>query len=152
MALLADGRVSTLDRLQAIDASVVEVARIERVDLDKKLMMAAEEVGLRIKKFLIEFGLASRVMGSDGEVDLGKIVVTPGLGRWHALETLSMAYSDAFFSQLNDRYKGKWQHYRTLATEAASLLFDTGIGGVSEGVRKAATPVVTDSGVPGISG
>ena len=30
MALLADGRISTIDTLQAIDASVVEVARVER--------------------------------------------------------------------------------------------------------------------------
>lgn len=150
MALLADGRISTLDRLQAIDASVVEVARVERVDLDRKLEMATDEVSLQLKKFLIEQGLASRVAGGDGEVDFERIVVTAGLARWHALETLSMAYSDAYFSQLNDRYKQKWEHYRDLAAEASRLLFDTGIGCVSAGVKRAASPMVVSSGSPGL--
>jgi hypothetical protein len=152
MALLTDERISTLERLQAIDASVVEVARVERVDLDRKLVMATDVVELRIKKFLLEHGLAGRVAGGDGEVDFGRIVVTPGLARWHALETLAMAYSDAYFSQLNDRYKRKWEHYRDLALDTARLLFDTGIGCVSSGVKRAAAPVVTGSGTPGFPG
>ena len=152
MALLADGRISTIDTLQAIDASVVEVARVERVDLDRKLEMATDEVGLRVKKFLLEYGLASRVAGANGEVDLGKIVVTPGMAYWHALEALAITYSDAFFSQLNDRYNRKWAHYRDLATQAATLLFDTGVGAVSSGVRRAMPPVITDSGSAGIPG
>ena len=149
MALLTDGRISTLERLQAIDASVVEVARVERVDLDRKLEMATDEVSLRIKRFVLQHGLAGRLNGGDGEVDFGRVVVTAGLARWHALETLAMAYSDAYFSQLNDRYKRKWEHYRDLAIESSRLLFDTGIGCVSSGVKRAALPTVVTSGSPG---
>jgi hypothetical protein len=148
MALLSDGQINGIEQLQAMDASVVEVARVERIDLDQKLWMATQVVNLRVKKFLIDQGLTPSVAGASGEVDFGRIVVTPGMTRWHALESLTGAYSDAYYSQLNDRYKQKWEHYRMLATDAARLFFDTGVGGVNQGVPRAKEAAVGTTGVP----
>jgi hypothetical protein len=149
MALLTDGQVSTLEDLQGIDASVLEVARVERIDLDRKLLSAQDEIGLEVKRFVLEHGLEGRLIGSGGEAAVDRVVVTPGLKRWHSLRTLANVYSDAYFSQLNDRYRNKWEHYRELAEEASDLLFATGVGAVASGVSRAAPPVVEASGIAG---
>jgi hypothetical protein len=150
MALLTDGNLTTAADLQGADAAVLDVARVERIDVETKLKAAATEVELRIKKFVIEHGLDGRIRGGDGEVDTGRVVATAGVKRWHAIETLAMVYSDAYFSQLNDRYQAKWEHFRREGDRAKDLLFSTGIGAVAAGVRRAGQAVVTGSGLPGV--
>jgi hypothetical protein len=149
MALLTDGYLTTVAELQGIDAAVLDVARVERIDVEKKLSAASLEVELRIKKFVLDHGLDGRIRGADGEVDTSRVVATAGVKRWHALEALAMVYSDAYFSQLNDRYQAKWEHFRRESDRAKDLLFSTGIGGVSRGVKRAGQPVVTGNGFLG---
>ena len=71
---------------------------------------------------------------------LSNIVVTPPLHLWHAFHTLELIYRDAYNNQLNDRYLGKWNAYKDLAKWASGVLFQTGVGVVSDPVGIAQSP------------
>jgi hypothetical protein len=68
--------------------------------------------------------------------------VTPPLRLWHTFHTLSLIYRDAYGNQLNDRYAAKWKEYQDLAKWASTMLFQTGIGVVSDPIAVAASPEV----------
>jgi hypothetical protein len=146
MALLTDEPVSRLEDLQAMDSTILETAKHEGIGLDGKLRIATEHVQMEIAAFLLRTQAASVIPGGTGNYDLSRVVVTPALHRWHVLRTLVEVYSDAYNSQLNDRYLGKWKHFSVLATEVSELLFELGVGLVSMPIPRAAVPVVTNAG------
>ncbi|MCC6585588.1 MAG: hypothetical protein IT168_02615 [Bryobacterales bacterium] len=139
MALVTDGGISTVADLQAIDSSILETARVEEIALPAKLILAETMIKLEVAAFL------SRIAPTDGnpEAVLRRVVVTPGLQRWHALKALAEVYSDAYSSQLNDRYLGKWNAFSKLAKETGDLLYEVGIGMVGTPVPRAERPSVT---------
>jgi len=75
--------------------------------------------------------------------------VTNPLRRWHTLRALVEVYSDAYNSQFHDRYLGKWKHYSKLTRETSDLLFDYGVGVVTNPIARAPKPVVAESTVGG---
>lgn len=139
MALVTDGGISTVADLQAIDSSILETARTEGIALPAKLSLAETTIKMEVAAFL------SRIAPTDGNPDavLRRVVVTPGLQRWHTLKTLAEVYSDAYGSQLNDRYLGKWNAFNKLAKETGDLLYEIGIGMVGTPVPRAERPTVT---------
>lgn len=141
MALLTDGGISTVADLQAIDSSILDTARVEGIALPAKLLLAEATIKLEVAAFL------SRIAPTDGNPDavLRRVVVTPGLQRWHALKALAEVYSDAYSSQLNDRYLGKWNAFIKLAKETGDLLYEIGIGMVATPVPRAERPTVTST-------
>jgi hypothetical protein len=132
MALFIDGPVSSMEDLTAQDAQLAEVASTEGVDVTKKLLLAQEEVHIELAS-LVE--------------DAARVVVTPALRLWHTYRALELVYSDAYFSQLNDRYAAKRDLFAQRARWAREKVMQSGIGLAQSPVRQAETPAVT--AVPG---
>jgi hypothetical protein len=147
MALFTDGAPADIAYLRAQESSIEQVAATEAIDLDAKLAITAEQIGQELLEFLLlqgpPAGQARRC-----EIGVSDVVVTPALRRWHALETIAAVYRDAYNSQLNDRYAGKWKQFRDSAREARDRAFEIGIGLVWRPVRKAATPEVVSVSDP----
>lgn len=118
MALLVDGELSTLEDLECQDSGVMQVAHSEGIDLNRKLQLARREIEIEVE------GLLRRA--DSGRME--EVVVTGAMSRWHALLTLAMVYRDAYFSQLNDRFGGRWQAYLKEAHEAGRRVLEGGVG------------------------
>jgi hypothetical protein len=135
MSLFTDGTISTSEDLRVYESSILEVANTEGIELEAKLQLAQREIGVQLGAMLSQQrgnGVPSR--------QLQNIVVTEPLRQWHALHSLSVIFRDAYNSQLNERYLGKWREYSEHASRAADLLMATGVGMVSQPVDKARAP------------
>ena len=64
-------------------------------------------------------------------------MVTPPLQLWHVFQTLTLVYQDAYFNQLNDRYKGKRDQFQQLAKWAMEKLIQTGLGIATDPIPQA---------------
>lgn len=144
MALVTDGNISTIDDLRALDSAILDTSRIEGIDLAQKLQLANEAIQLELAVFLLR--ATSQNNGTGPGVDLSNVLVTTPLRRWHSLRTLVEVYSDAYNSQFNDRYLGKWKHYAKLTRETSDLLFDYGVGVSRHPVPQPPAPVVEPGG------
>jgi hypothetical protein len=135
MALFTDGSISGSEDLRAYESSILDVASTEGIELEAKLNLAQREIGVQLTVFLLQQSSTNSEMR-----DLSSIVVTDPLAQWHALHSLEIIYRDAYNSQMNDRYLGKWQEYGKLAKEAASLLYEIGLGFTTDPIGRAAAP------------
>jgi len=149
MALFTDAPISTLDQLAAQDSAALDVASTEGIDATAKISLAQDELGIEITAASSRsaFSPVSPSVWWPGMVltttlQLSSIVVTPPLRLWHTFHTLELIYRDAYNSQLNDRYLGKWRAYTDLAKWASSMLMQTGIGVVPDPVPVAQSPQV----------
>lgn len=135
MALFVDGNPSQLTDLANYESAIVEVAATEGIDPTAKTTVATLEIGLELKRFLVQ---------SPGgqQFTLGHIAVTDGLKQWHTLVSLAALYRDAHFQQLNDRHKHKWKEYERLARESGRLLVETGVGLVFNPLPKPVQPML----------
>lgn len=148
MALLTDGPVAEVADLQAYDSSILDTARNEGIGLDKKIEVAQRKLELEISMFLLRTG-GEESISLNGQAELRKVVITAGLERWHVLETLAAVYCDAYNSQLNDRYLGRWKEYARLADQTAEMVREVGVGVVRDPLPRPEAPQVTASGAPG---
>jgi hypothetical protein len=146
MALFTDGPVSSIDDLSAQDSQLLTVASVEGIDVTQKLGLAHDELGMELHTMLTRFGYVDQLFWLAPRLRLDSVVVTPPLKLWHAARTLEMVYSDAYNSQLNDRYAGKRNQFHQLAKWAYEKLIQTGLGIASQPVAQAATPVLVASG------
>ncbi len=114
MALFTDGGPAVIADLRRYESSAESVARDEQIDLDAKLAVAAEEVGLETFSFLLMHATPMTEM-SRRRAGVRDVVVTEPMRRWHAVRTLAGLYRDAYGSSVNDRYRRKWEEYEKLA-------------------------------------
>ena len=142
MALLTDGTPNDTEALRVYETAILDVASVERIDLDVKLGLAIEEVSDDILDILLDHtrtvdpqSTIRRAMG------VSDVVVTQQLKRWHALHTLEIVYRDAFNNQLNDRYQAKFNEYRELSRNARAHTVRFGIGLVLNAIPKAPQPL-----------
>jgi hypothetical protein len=143
MGLFTDGTVSTIEDLLGSESSILEVARTEKIDLTNKLSLACQEIGIELSVFLSQqSGTESPELGGR-KLELENVVVTEPLRKWHTHYTLALVYRDAYNSQLNDRYSGKWKAYEQLARRASAALFEIGVGMVSEPLVQAGKPTLS---------
>ncbi|MGH9660802.1 MAG: hypothetical protein ACRD96_19800 [Bryobacteraceae bacterium] len=142
MALYTDSAVYTLEDLAGYETGLLDTASTEGINLTVKTELAREEVGLILLSALQRV----EVPELSGH-DLKNVVVTTPLRLWQIFHTLAIVYRDAYFNQLNDRYKGKWDEYRELGRFAAALLAQIGVGTVVNPVPEADAPLL--SLVPG---
>jgi hypothetical protein len=137
MSLFTDGLISTIADLTAYDSSLLDVASTEGIDVTRKLGLAQDEVATVLITLLPQ--------GADA--GLSNLVVTTPLRLWHIFQTLALVYEDAYYSQLNDRYQGKWKMYADRARWAKEKLMQAGAGFVSDPIAQAQPPVLVE--VPG---
>ncbi|HYZ84805.1 MAG TPA: hypothetical protein VE621_10395 [Bryobacteraceae bacterium] len=142
MALFVDGPIASAEDLRRYESSILDVMSVEKIELGAKLDIAHRELAVELTAFLVR---QETLTGSNR--DLGHVVVTEALSQWHALHTLSLIYRDAYNSQLNDRYQGKWQEYSRLSRASSSRFFEIGVGLSRSPLPRAARPLVMT--VPG---
>jgi hypothetical protein len=142
MALFTDGPPSSIERLTALDSQLLSVASTEGIDVTRKLELAHEEVGLDLHALLKRMSPADSLMWAVVKASLENVVVTTALKLWFAYRTLELVYSDAYNSQLNDRYMGKRDQFRQMAVSYRERLIEAGAGMASIPVPRAATPVL----------
>lgn len=142
MALFTDV-VSTIQDLMAQDSSVLATAQAENIDLNQKLTLAQQELGIELTTFLQRRNTYDWQYWLQPYLQLANIVVTPPLQLWNVFQTLTLVYQDAYFNQLNDRYQGKRDQFQQLAKWAMDKLIQTGLGIVSDPIPQAAPPQLT---------
>jgi hypothetical protein len=140
MALFTDSYISSIAELLAYDSSILEVARIENVDLSAKLLLSERDLSLELQAFLLRHAQSGSGHRDGGGYSLKHVVVTSGLQQWHTLTTLALVYGDVYNSQLNDRYLGKWNQFTRMAKQTSELLFQTGLGVVDNPLPRAHPP------------
>jgi hypothetical protein len=142
MALFTDG-ISTIQDLMAQDSSVLATAETENIDLSQKLTLAQQETGIEIITLLRRGNSYDWQFWLQPDLQLTNIVVTPPLHLWHVFQTLMLVYQDAYFNQLNDRYKGKRDQFQQLAKWAMDKVIQTGVGIAADPIPRAAPPQLT---------
>ncbi len=141
MALFMDSPVVGLEDLAAQDTGILDVAASEGIDLERKILIARDEIAIEMESALVRSGLAKQ-----GDGFASKLVVTPALRLYWAFHSIAVTYRDASSSRLNDRYRSKWLEYRDLAKWAASIFFELGAGWVSEPVPQPPLAQVAPTG------
>ena len=123
MALFTDGNIATLNDLRGYETAILDLASSEGIDLGAKLALAHREIGFEILSFLLtqRYALAN-------QRNLDCVIVTDPLPHAEIMWALGLVYRDAYNSQLNDRYEGKWKQYTDLSRRALSQYFDIGVG------------------------
>lgn len=149
MALFSDGIISSIADLTDQDSSLLDVADTEGINLTTKLALAQEEVGMELIS-LLERSRSGRPGGQ--AVNLAHIAVTAPMRLWHTFQTLSLIYRDAYYSQLNDRYRGKWDEYKSQAKWARTKLLEIGVGIVLDPLPRANTPILASVPAAGQGG
>jgi hypothetical protein len=148
MALLTDGNPNESEALRVYEAAILDVAKVETIDLDAKLCLATVEISQDVLDVLLghtraQYSLTQFPLGGERrKIGVSDVVVSQQMKRWHALHTLAVVYRDAYNNQLNDRYKNKWEEYRELARGARERTLEYGIGLVAAPVPRAGTPVL----------
>lgn len=142
MALYIDG-ISTIEDLTGQDASVLATAQTENIDLNQKLTLAQQELGIEITTLLQRSSTYDWQFWLQPDPPLNNIVVTPPLQLWHIFQTLTLVYRDAYFNQLNGRYLAKRDQYQQLVKWAMDKLIQTGVGIAADPIPQAAPPQLT---------
>src|SRR4051794_23807345 len=137
MALFTDGAITSIEELSGYDTQLLTVATVEGIDVSRKLLLAQEELSVEVTGLLGRQSVAPA---------LEQVVVTTAVKLWHAYRTLEMVYRDAYHSQLNDRYAGKRDEYRTLAQWAYRQVLQGGLGVAADPVARATPPQVIPAG------
>jgi len=143
MALFVDGQVSDIQDLTRQDSQLLDVAQVENIDVTQKLLLAQDEVAVELNTLLSRLSSTEHPFWYGGPPRIDIVVVTPPLQMWHTFVTLEMVYADAYNSQLNDRYAGKRDYFHVRARWAYGKLVETGLGVVSDPIRRASMPNVT---------
>ncbi len=159
MALFIDSEINSLQDLQRYESGVLDVASAEQIDITAKMGLAQEMIAASILVFLLRHAArdpGSYLFGPQSnsrrrQLGVSDVVVTEPLKRWHALKCLEMIYQDAYYNQLNDRYKGKWMQYEQRAATASSQFLQIGIGLVADPVRKAEAPLLVAVAGPNLA-
>jgi hypothetical protein len=151
MALFMDGPINGTVDLQNYENAILDIAAAERIDLAGKSALAQQEIATELTLFLMrrssmaEYPLVTPMRQRIGVSD---VVVTEPLRQWHAHKALALVYRDAYNNQLNDRYRGKWEEYETLAKNSSRIYLQIGVGLVAAPVPKGPTPILTT--LPGV--
>jgi hypothetical protein len=146
MALLVDGSVCAIQDLIDQDAGLSDTAQNSNINLSTKIRLAGDDLSSTIGFWLTR----SNPVVVIARVE--QVVITPLLRLWATMHTLEMVYRDAYFSQLADRYKDKWNEFVSLNAEARKNFVNAGLGIVRDPVKAAAAPLLGVRPAPGPGG
>jgi hypothetical protein len=133
MPLFTDGNVAAVEDLKDYESSVLQTASVEGIDVTAKLKLAHRAIGFEIATHLAQHGFKT-------PADLNRVVVSPTILHWHCLHTLELIYRDAYNSQVNDRYLGKWKEYSQASSRARATATALGIGIVGSAIPRGTAP------------
>lgn len=139
MALFVDGPLTTIDDLRDQDSGLLAVAATCGINATTKIRLAHEEIESEVALWLKRPG-PTLDLYHQPQARLEQVVFTNTLKRWETMLSLSLFYRDAYFSQLVDRYEGKWNEFSGLAREAHDGFVADGLGLVGSPLRRAALP------------
>lgn len=150
MALFIDSEINDLRDLQKQESGILDVTSSEQIDITAKTGLAQDLITASVLIFLMRHSSQEppgTLFGSQSNarrrlLGVSDVVLTEPLKRWHALKCLELIYQDAYYNQLNDRYKGKWMQYEQRAVTAEKQLLQIGIGLVADPVSKAQPPLL----------
>jgi hypothetical protein len=134
MALLIDGDISTQSDLTALDTSLLEVCRVEQIDLTAKLAVAQSEICNALTQFLTE---------AEQTYSTRNVVISDSIRRWHQLKVLELIYRDAYFSQTNDRYEKRWNLWSVAVSRAEKEALEYGVPVQLEPLHRPEEPLLT---------
>jgi hypothetical protein len=140
MALFTDGPISSIEDMTAQDSQLPTVASVEGIDVTQKIAIAQDQLAMDLLTALNRFGSVDQLFWLNPRPKLDSVVVTPPLKLWHTARSLELVYSDAYYSQLNDRYASKRDQFHALAKWAYEKLIEIGAGIAAQPVRRAAAP------------
>jgi hypothetical protein len=133
MALLEDEGWIRVEDLAEEDSGILELSQREGIDLAAKIRLAMSDVRAEADGFLRAHSVYSSANG----------VVDWQVRRWTIYQSLSSAYRDAYFHQLNDRYGSKWKLYAQQAKDAREQSLAKGIGVVVHPLPRPKAPEAT---------
>jgi len=159
MALFNDSGLIGIADLEAYEVSLSKVASTHGINIDTKTAMTLDQVGDRLLQRLVRAGAADSpyvdsVLSGAASIyslppqqgwlfTLSNVVVTPPLHRWICFEVLSQIFAEAYNTQLNDRFKGKWTEYTVRSADAEYSVSQLGIGVVHNPLARPAEAQVT---------
>jgi hypothetical protein len=150
VALLVDGPACGIGDLVDQDAGLLETALNCGINVTTKLRLAAQEIQNDLQAWLdrpkFYTGWFPGFPGTNWRIQ--QVVVTPVIQQWQVMRTLSLVYRDAYFSQLVDRYQGKWNEFARLARAAEEDVVAAGLGMVNDPVAQALPPLLGTIGGP----
>jgi len=141
MALFVDGPASSIDDLTNQDSGLLDVAQTCGINVTTKLALAHEEIAADLQLWL-DRPRPSLDMVWRPVLRIEQIVVTPALKRWETMQALALVYRDAYFSQLADRYRAKWDEYSKLTRTAYEKFVSLGMGLVNDPAHQALPPLL----------
>lgn len=143
MALFTDAGVVTLDDLLQYENSLVQVSSSHSIDVETKINLAVAGISDKLLLWLSQTGAGDPQWLQRRKLGLSTVVVTSTLRRWICFDALARFFGEAYNVQLNTRFQGKWTEYQTLASDAASMTFTSGLGLVFNPLPKPSMPVLT---------
>ncbi len=143
MALFTDTAVVTMTDLLPFEGSLAQVVSSHNINVDTKINVAMGAISDKLMLWLLNVGASDPQWLTRRSLGLSTVVVTPALRRWTALESLSRIYAEAYNSQLNTRYQGKWKEYQQEAANAANLFSIAGVGIVYTPLPRPAMPLIS---------
>ncbi len=143
MALFTDTAVITINDLLPFEGSLTQVVSAHNINADTKISLATSAIGDKLMLWLLNVGASDPQWLNRRSLGLSTVVVTPPLQRWICLESLSRIFAEAYNSQLNTRYQGKWQEYQQEATNAANSFSMAGVGIVYNPLPRPAMPLIS---------
>lgn len=132
MALFVDGPVSTAGDLARLDGGLLETAANHGIDVTARLALAHDTLASDLQIWL------DRTPG----VRMEQVVVNAALRTWEQMQALALVYREAYFSDLAERYRVRWDEYARLSRDAYEVFLAGGMPLVAEPVRKATPPVL----------
>ncbi len=145
MALFTDQEVIGLSDLLNFENSVSQVAASHGIDVTTKIDLSVGAIGDKLLLWLLKMGAADPQWLTRRAIGLSTVVVTPTLYRWLCLDSLSRFFAEAYNVQLNTRFQAKWTEYQAAASEAAEMVFMSGLGLVYKPLAKPSTPILSTS-------
>ena len=143
MALFTDANVITLDDLLEFESSLVQISSTHGIDVETKINLAVDGISDKLMIWLLKVGASDPQWSSRRALGLTTVVVTPTLHRWLCFDALARFFAEAYNVQLNTRFQGKLAEYTGEASDAAEMVFASGIGIVANPLPRPSIPSVT---------
>lgn len=142
MALLTDADIITLEDLQLYETNISSLLTTYGIDANNKIQLATASISDQLLLHLLKAGLSDPQHTRRRVLGVSTVVLTAPLQRWLCVEALAQIYGEAYNTQLNDRFKGKWLQYQQQSAAACQLLWQYGVGVVYQPLPKPQAPLV----------